>query len=116
MSRTSLNISANTLTEYDAWIKGSKHGDVLVYYTGDLASDRTTLEKLTDETRRRLNVINALAVRASDDSRSGQVVLFQKRLGESLWQYIAMRLRKPVGRSVRQEVVATAARKVLEIA
>jgi len=116
MTKTVLKIGANSLTEYDAWMKASSHGDVLVYWVGDLASDRTTILKVDEEMRKRLNVINAVANRVLGDNKSGDLVLFQKRKKEGVSEYWAMRVRKKVGQSVVDAIIQNSSIKVLEFA
>jgi hypothetical protein len=102
MQRTVISVDPNALTEYDEWMKASGHGDVLVYWIGDLQFDRLTVfnDKTEEqsEDQKKINVLNALADRIRSDARRKEVALTQKRLGEMKFEYRATRRRLSFGK------------------
>ena len=97
MSTTTLEVSAGALSDYDDWMKASRHGDLLVYWRGDLQFDRSVEIAESDiartEERKAINTLNAVADRIRRDAKDGQLTLTQRRLGESNYEYRATRIR-----------------------
>lgn len=100
MTRTEIVIAAGSVAEYYTWLEEAKHGDVLVYWTGDLQYDRQVPEGASfevngeaSESDIKLIVLDALAARIQSDSVAGLVRLTQKRLGVSNYEYRATRVR-----------------------
>lgn len=85
------------LTQYYDWFKRAKHGEVLVYWTGDLQFDRDTgnypeADAAQDILCKSLSGVADAILR--DASKKG-VILTQKRLGPSNYEYRATRNKPP---------------------
>lgn len=98
MARSILTPTQGALVAYDEWLEQSRHGDVLVYYTGDLQFDRDQpMPDEYDDSQRpelvRLTVINAIADRIRVDAGIQRVALTQRKIRESHYEYMATRLR-----------------------
>lgn len=89
---TKLELGAGALADYYGWLRGAAHGAVLVYHVGDLSFDRlhdeTPEERVPDA-----RLLDAVATRIGDDAAAGVLRLSQRRLGTSLYEYRATRLR-----------------------
>lgn len=66
-----------------AWVNTAQAGDTWVYHCGDLANDR-----------RHNKALDTMASTLLDAELKGLVVLYQKRVGTSLWGYTARRKRQ----------------------
>jgi hypothetical protein len=94
MAAITLETGAGALSEYYDWFKQAPDGQTLIYHTGDLQFDR-------DETNGpvkcapRAQALSALASRVLADAQDGYLVLTQKRLGSSRYEYRATRVRSP---------------------
>jgi hypothetical protein len=89
VNRTELTVEPGSLDDYDSWMKRSKNGDVLVYWRGDLLSDRES--PVFDE--KKLNTLNAIADRIIRAAKEGLLFLSQKRFGDFDYEYRATRIR-----------------------
>lgn len=101
MNRTVISVTPGALQDYDEWMKEAAHGDVLVYWTGDLQFDRLAefdeRDQSRDEDRKRVSVLNALADRVRAAAKRKELALTQKRVGEMQFEYRATRLRSSSG-------------------
>lgn len=96
---TTLQLTNGALSAYAEWFETeSRHGDTLVYFTGDLNAER--LKELPSEDdkaktaeRVRLILVDAIADRVKVDAINGFLALTQRRLGDHSYQYRATRLR-----------------------
>lgn len=97
MRKMDLVAGAGALAEYTEWFGGSRLGDVVAYYRGDLRFDRDpdNFPELDQEGRERLAGIGALADSVMRDVEAGYLVLSQKRLAENLYEYRATRRLSP---------------------
>ncbi|TXM69627.1 hypothetical protein [Methylobacterium sp. WL120] len=102
MRLTELEAGAGALAEYYDWFKDARTGDVLVYWTGDLQFDRdpTNFPEMDAEQRDSIGVIEGIATRVMKDAREGYLILNQRKLGESRYEYRATRRRLPKERSL----------------
>lgn len=78
------------------WIDNSRVGKIYIYYTGHLGVDRGTIidTGLRDEPLFVANGdIDDLGKLAIDAFEANRVHLFQRRLHDNEWQYIAMKRR-----------------------
>jgi hypothetical protein len=95
---TELEAVPGILSAYDDWMQDAKHGDMVVYWRGDLQYDRQVVISDNDpdraEKRKMLSALNVLANRIIDDAKAGRVALTQKRLGYSTFEYRALRIRE----------------------
>jgi hypothetical protein len=98
---TRLDVAPGVLAEYYDWVKGSQHGDVLVYWTGDLQFDRSVAVPFDDvmrsQERLQITSLNIMASRVLDDAKDGLITLTQKRLGQNQFEYRATRVRRSYG-------------------
>lgn len=98
---TVLDISPGALSDYYDWLKQAAAGDVLVYWVGDLQSQRQKEIPETDVLRtiERMNIaqLNVIADRIRRDAGEGQILLTQKRLGYGEYEYRATRRRQLYG-------------------
>lgn len=105
MSTRVLNVEPGVLEEYDEWMKGSQHGDSIIYWIGDLQFDRgvTIAENdlLRDGQRKQISSLNALANRIWSDAKLKRLILTQRRIGESVFEYRATRRRDDEAESNR---------------
>ncbi|UPT95482.1 hypothetical protein J4G48_0040725 [Bradyrhizobium barranii subsp. apii] len=103
MERIVLEVGPGALADYYDWLKQSAAGDVLVYWQGDLQFDRQVVVPETDVLRNaerlRITTLNVLADRVLEDAADGQLLLTQKRIGTSLFEYRATRRRQIYGSS-----------------
>lgn len=95
-----MTVPTSSVMEPDAfkrWVKASKPGDRIIYYTGHLAHDREGLVsvinpdstfKLVRHLYQPLHDLGSAAYQAWTD---GKVHLLQKRTGDATWFYIAER-------------------------
>lgn len=101
--RTVLELDAGAIAAYYEWLKSARHGDVLVYWVGDLQYDRQAYPPKDDpgyeEAQRRLALLGVVADRVFDDAKSGELILTQLRLGPSRWEYRAGRFITPEKRN-----------------
>lgn len=90
-------MSPNTLPsveDFTAWLTSAPPGDKFIYHVGDLFADRQFfISRLGTEGRSQLSILADAAYRAA---RTNQVMLVQRRLGPSEWEYIAVK-RAPMG-------------------
>ena len=97
MNTTTLVVEAGALTEFDAWFKNAAAGDCLIYSKGDLQYDRQVAideaNKERADERKAIATLNAIANRAWDAMKAGEVLLTQRRLGQSEFEYRATRVR-----------------------
>jgi len=88
-----LQPGAGALAEYYEWFTGAAHGAALAYHVGDLSYDR--LREDTPEpdiaAARRLTDV---AARIQSDARDGYLILTQKKLATSVYEYRATRVRR----------------------
>jgi hypothetical protein len=94
-TRSNLYPGPGMVSDYREWFDASRHGDVLVYHVGDLQYDRQAqYDEDKPEERENWKVVvtlNAVADAISYEARKGNLVLTQRRLGESKYEYIATR-------------------------
>lgn len=92
-----LDVGPGVLQEYEDWLKNAVHGHTIVYWTGHLQYDRQVEYDPHDpgvaDQRKQISVLNFLANRIRDDARIGHLRLSQKKLGENLYEYRAVRVR-----------------------
>jgi len=97
MKRTDLDVGPGALLEYEDWLKRARHGDVLVYWVGDLQNDRQETfddhDPSQEVRRKQIGALGFLADRIKSDARRKDVALTQKRLGEGRYEYRATRTR-----------------------
>lgn len=85
---------ANSKVEdFREWIKSAKVGKVFIYHTGHLAVDRGVIvDNGTDMPlfipNGDIHELGKLAIRAFEQ---GVVYLFQRKLHDNVWEYIAMK-------------------------
>lgn len=107
--RTVLDAGAGALADYYDWQHDAHHGDVVVYWIGDLQTERQYMGQADDPQfeRKMLRsmVANSLADRILADQKKGIVTLLQKRLGDHQYEYWAVRLGQPGGGTGCQKVV-----------
>lgn len=76
------------------WLVTAAPGQMVAYYRGHLAHDRTEPPNvLTPDVRRKLSHV---ADRLLKESDCGAVVLLQRRMGPHDWLYLAARTTKPL--------------------
>lgn len=106
--RTVLDAGAGALADYYDWQHESKHGDVLVYWIGDLQTERQYVGDPDDPDfftkKKRAMVANSLAERIIADNKAGLITLVQKRLGDHQYEYWAVRLAQRGGGTGGQKV------------
>lgn len=100
MKRTVLEIVPGCLSDYYEWLKSAAHGDVLVYWQGDLRYDRDPAHCPEGEIRPSETVILALdtvarRILADAGPKIRAVSLTQKKISENVYEYRAVRLRSP---------------------
>lgn len=79
------------------WIASSHKGDRFVYHTGNLLHDRrfrVALAATGGSTVVEVKPLREIAEAATDAYQQGYVVLAQHRIGEDLFEYLAIRTRK----------------------
>lgn len=93
--RTELEAGAGALAEYYDWFKDARTGDTLVYHVGDLQFDRdiTNWPAVAEGQAVWIKHLDALADRVMKDAHEGYLVLTQKRLSPSTYEYRAVRSR-----------------------
>lgn len=97
---TYLERGPGMLSDYYAWFRDAPHGAKLIYHNGDLAFDRdknnfrhrSDFDKLSPA----IEAIDVAAKRILKDAEDGVLVLTQRRLGPSSFEYRAFRVRKNV--------------------
>jgi hypothetical protein len=108
MARTVLEVGPGALAEYYDWIKDAAHGDVLVYWQGDLQFDRQVEvpadDVLRSAERTRIRALNFVADRVLADAREGLLHLTQLRIGTNLFEYRATRRRVSGGKPSVSEI------------
>jgi hypothetical protein len=108
MARTVLEVGQGALAEYYDWIKDAAHGDVLVYWQGDLQYDRQISvpadDVLRSTERSRVMALNFVADRVHADSKQGLLHLTQARIGTNLFEYRATRRRVLGGQPTASEI------------
>jgi hypothetical protein len=108
MTRTVLEVGAGALAEYYDWMKDAAHGDVLVYWQGDLQYDRQVVvpeaDVLRSSDRIRIRALNFVADRVLADSKEGHLHLTQLRVGTNIFEYRATRRRVSGGKSTVSEI------------
>lgn len=100
MRKTELEAGAGALAEYYGWFEGARVGDVLVYHKGDLAfdSDPESHPGLDQDALELVKAVGKLALRVRIDAGTGHLLLTQKKLGPSLYEYRAVRKLSPLER------------------
>lgn len=99
MSQTVLDLTDKAVLAYTTWFeRDSRHGDTLVYFTGDLAYERSLPIPDEDDLSRkdeyvRLVVLDALAARIKVDALNNELALTQRRVALNTFEYRATRLR-----------------------
>ena len=92
-----LEAGAGSLAEFYEWLHRSGHGDVLVYWTGDLQYDRQVQVDPTDpeahEKQMTVSALNAVADAVLRANAAGFLELTQKRHDVGVYEYRATRLR-----------------------
>ena len=86
-----------TPADLDQWIAKSHKGERFVYHLGNLMHDRrfkVTLGTSGGTTVIRNIPLGDVADAAIDAYQNGYVVLAQKRIGEDLFEYLAIRTKK----------------------
>jgi hypothetical protein len=108
MARTVLEVGPGALTEYYDWLKDAAHGDVLVYWQGDLQFDRQVdvpaEDVLRAAERTRISALNFVADRVLADSEDGLLHLTQLRIGTNIFEYRATRRRILGGKPTVSEI------------
>ncbi len=104
MQKTTLHLGPGAIADYYTWLQAARHGDMLIYYHGDLQYDRaqefpTGTSKSEEGQRMRVCLLDALADRVSDDARTGVVTLTQRRIGPNVYEYRAHRVNLRQARS-----------------
>jgi hypothetical protein len=103
MERTVLDVAVGALSDYYDWMQGSAHGDVLIYWTGDLQFDRQVEipenDVLRTADRQRVTMLNVVADRVSKDAKQGLLYLTQRRISGGVFEYRATRRRQLSGKS-----------------
>lgn len=79
------------LEEFREWIDTAQTGQVYVYHTGFLVVDRCSSGRILPNT----HYIANLALEAFD---AGKLHLFQRKIHDGVYEYIAMK-RSPFGRN-----------------
>lgn len=95
---TNLHIGPSGLSDYYEWFRTAQHGDVLVYWTGDLQFDRDP-QNAPDSTEEQIQVLKTLdtiATRIVKDAGDKGLALFQRRIAFGIFEYRAVRLRGPM--------------------
>lgn len=87
------------LSEFKDWIKNARTGQVYKYHTGFLAVDRNSIVDITDSIPILVpgGVVHEIALEALYAFDTKRVYLFQRKLHEGVYEYIAMK-RSPYGR------------------
>lgn len=97
MTVTELEVDAGSLSEYYDWFSIAETGDLLVYWVGDLAYDRDEQNHRTrvdfKDKRSQISALDALATRIRKDAEDGFLILTQKKINNSLYEYRAARVR-----------------------
>jgi hypothetical protein len=95
MTTDILEVGPGALSDYYDWLKQAAAGDVLIYWSGDLQYDRQVVvheaDVLRTQDRERIFALNIIAERVLTDAKDGQILLTQKRLGQSVYEYRATR-------------------------
>ena len=95
--RDVLEPGAGSLSAYYEWFADAEHGAVLVYWTGDLQYDRQVEidenDVLRTIERMERDALDITAKRIGKDANDGHLILTQKRLGVSVYEYRATRVR-----------------------
>jgi hypothetical protein len=103
MERTVLDVAVGALSDYYDWMQAAAHGDVLIYWTGDLQYDRQVEVPENDvmraADRQRVIMLNMVADRASKDAKQGLLHLTQRRISGGVFEYRATRRRQLLGKS-----------------
>lgn len=87
------------LEEFQDWIRNARTGKIYIYYTGHLAVDRGTIIDNGTDTPVFIPVVpvHELGKAAIDAFDAGRIHLFQRKLHDNVFQYIAMK-KSPYGR------------------
>lgn len=94
---TRLDPGPGCLMDYYEWFQKARHGEALVYWTGDLRFDRDPDNCPPDQLGARepaIRALDQLAQRIWKDAADGALVLVQKRLGDNVFEYRALRRRR----------------------
>lgn len=85
-----------TPKDLEKWIASSHKGDRFVYHTGNLMHDRKFRVNLTEGGFKTVEVqpLADIANAAIEAYMAGYVVLSQHRVGEDLFEYLAIRTKK----------------------
>jgi hypothetical protein len=97
MRKMDLVAGAGALAEYTEWFGGSRAGDVVVYYRGDLQFDRDpdNFPGLDAAQMLQMSGLSALADAVRRDAGAGYLILNQRKIGESNYEYLATRRLSP---------------------
>jgi hypothetical protein len=108
MTRAVLEVGPGALAEYYDWMKDAAHGDVLVYWQGDLQYDRQVVfpehDPMRAADRIRTRALNYIADRVLADSKDGNLNLTQQRIGTNIFEYRATRRRVSGGQPTVSEI------------
>jgi hypothetical protein len=108
MTREVLEVGPGALAEYYDWFKDAAHGDILVYWQGDLQYDRQVVvpenDVLRSAERTRVRALNFVADRILADSKQGLLHLTQLRIGTNIFEYRATRRRELGGQPTVSEI------------
>lgn len=72
-----------TYEDIMVWVKTARHGQEVVYYTGFLMKDRKSDKELSFKADRALRAFETRLV-----------ILFQRKVGVGVYEYVAKRTRK----------------------
>lgn len=93
-----LDMEPGALFEYEEWLQAAKHGETLIYWLGNLTTERNIEldpeDRRLDALRKRLGALEVTSARIFADAKRGAVVLTQRRLDEGVYEYRATRLRE----------------------
>lgn len=86
-------MSTTRVEAFNEWLKTAPPGQVFTYYTGFLALDRGEIVDIGDGVQLVIpkGDIDTLGRMAIDAFYSGQVHLFQRKIHDHEYQYIAMK-------------------------
>lgn len=91
-------MKSNKLEEFRDWIETARTGQIFIYHTGFLAVDRGNIVNFGDADIVLPNEpVNTLATLAINGFDAGKLHLFQRKLHDGVYQYIAMK-KSPYGR------------------
>lgn len=81
-----------SVTELEQWLADKGSGKRVLYHVGHLARDRLRHEFVDGVLKEvTMEPLHSIAERLFDLSERGEVLLFQKRVGQGAWEYWAAR-------------------------